>query len=514
MEDTENNPKNTISDQFDLFLNSPAETAPFGSESLEEKIRVPFGPLTGTQNAGIGPFSLEFWTKLKIDLLNKHASNKPFKNWFEAVEFIDTDLGDYGYGLRLRVPSELHKYWLSENVLEELTSEIAQLYRGPFRVEFIVSGAAQASSHYSTPTSGNIETAPASEIVETSSSSGNLYLNPNYTFGTFVVGRNNEFAHAACFNVAERPGSGYNPLFICGPTGMGKTHLLNAVGNHIRDKFPQMRICYLSAERFLNECISGIRRNTMDKFRLRYRERCDVLLIDDIQTLGRGEAVQDEFFHTLNDFFETRRQVIVASDRMPNDIHGLEDRIQSRLQWGLIADIQVSDMETRLAILRYKAEKKGVRLPDDVANYIASISKKSIRELEGNLNRVTIHMELYGGHLGLEVAKKALMAQASQLDTLTPDQIQKMVADVFNVKILDLKSKSRGRPLVTARQTAMVLMKNYLNQSVTDIGRFFNKDHSTVINALQRIENQRLEDRNLDNVIKNLESRIHNILGL
>jgi chromosomal replication initiator protein len=216
----------------------------------------------------------------------------------------------------------------------------------------------------------------------------------------------------------------------------------------------------------------------------------------------------------LNDFFETRRQVVVASDRMPNDIQGLEDRIQSRLQWGLIADIQVSDMETRLAILRYKAEKKGIRLPDDVAHYIASISKKSIRELEGNLNRVTIHMELYGGHLSLEVAKKALVAQASQLDTLTPDQVQKMVADVFNVKVLDLKSKSRGRPLVTARQTAMFLIKNYLNQSVTDIGRFFNKDHSTVINALQRIENQRLEDRNLDNIIKNLESRIHNILGL
>jgi chromosomal replication initiator protein len=506
MEDTENRGP----DQFDLFLN-PVAREPEVSNS--DKVRIPFGPITDSPIVNQSPLNIEFWEKLKAGLLDKHASNKPFKNWFEAVEFVSVDRGDFGYNLRLRVPSELHKYWLSENVLEELNGEIALVYSGSFRVEFVVSGNAPTSNYHSVSSGASPEALTTPEAPEPQTS-GNIYLNPSYTFGTFVVGRNNEFAHAACFNVAERPGSGYNPLFICGPTGMGKTHLLNAVGNHIREKFPQMRICYLSAERFLNECISGIRRNTMDKFRLRYRERCDVLLIDDIQTLGRGEAVQDEFFHTLNDFFETRRQVIVASDRMPNDIQGLEDRIQSRLQWGLIADIQVSDMETRLAILRYKAEKRGVRLPDDVAHYIASISKKSIRELEGNLNRVTIHMELYGGQLSLDVAKRALVAQTSQLDTLTTEQVQKMVADVFNVKVLDLKSKSRGRPLVTARQVAMFLIKNYLNQSVTDIGRSFNKDHSTVINALQRITNQRLEDRNLDNVIKNLESRIHNILGL
>jgi chromosomal replication initiator protein len=275
-----------------------------------------------------------------------------------------------------------------------------------------------------------------------------------------------------------------------------------------------MRIIYTSAEKFLNECISGIRRNTMDKFRLRYRERCDVLLIDDIQTLARGEAVQDEFFHTLNDFFESKRQVVVASDRMPNDIHGLEDRIRSRLQWGLIADIQVSDMETRLAILRYKAERQAIRLPDEVAHFIAGISKKSIRELEGNLNRMIIFTELRGVAISLEVAKNVFSSFSQEQESISSSEIQKMVAEAFNVKVPDLKSKNRSEPLVTARQIAMYLIKKYLDQPVTEIGRSFNKDHSTVINALRRITNQRVEKKELDTVINNLETRINNILGL
>ena len=260
-------------------------------------------------------------------------------------------------------------------------------------------------------------------------------LNTDYTFSTFVVGRNNEFAHAASFSIAENPGKeNYNPLFICGPTGMGKTHLLNAVGNHIRVNFPHLRILYVSAERFLNECISSIRRNEMDKFRLRYRDKCDVLLMDDIQILGRGEAVQEEFFHTLNDFFEKDQQVIVASDRMPKDIKGLEDRIRTRLEWGLIADIQMPDIETRVAILKYKSERRNIMLPNEVVSYVARISKRSIRELEGNLNKVKMFSELQGLPIGLDLAKRVLSTH-DDIATITIDDIQKLVSDHYKVRV-------------------------------------------------------------------------------
>lgn len=454
----------------------------------------------------------EFWNLIKSSIKAKQPSNKPLETWFAPVDLHSVELLEFGYNIRLSVPTPLHEYWLTENLLEDIKTEIAKHMRSPFRLEFVVVGIPNHTpSHETVTKSADAPTHVEAEVADPNSRDK---LNSNYTFGTFVVGRNNEFAHAACFNVAERPGGSYNPLFICGPTGMGKTHLLNGVGNHIRDKNPGMRIIYTSAEKFLNECISGIRRNTMDKFRIRYRERCDVLLIDDIQTLARGEAVQDEFFHTLNDFFESKRQVVVASDRMPNDIQGLEDRIRSRLQWGLIADIQVSDMETRLAILRYKAERQGIRLPDEVAHFIAGISKKSIRELEGNLNRMIIFTELRGVPISLEVAKNVFSSYTLDQETITSSEIQKMVAEAFNVKVPDLKSRNRAEPLVTARQIAMYLIKKYLDQPVTEIGRSFNKDHSTVINALRRITNQRTEKKELDSAINNLETRINNILGL
>jgi len=341
------------------------------------------------------------------------------------------------------------------------------------------------------------------------------FLNPEYVFSSFVVGRNNEFAHAASFRVAEQPGAdGYNPLFICGPTGMGKTHLLQAVGNHIRMANPHLRICYISAERFLNDCISSIRRKEMDKFRVRYREQCDILLMDDIQVFGRGEAVQEEFFHTLNDSFEKGRQVVVASDRMPKDIKGLEDRIRTRLEWGLIADIQMPDIETRVAILRYKAERREMRISDDVVSYIARISKRSIRELEGNLNKVKMFSELQGLSIDLDLAKRVL-ATHDDTATITVEDVQRLAADHFRVRIVDLKSQNRSKPLVVARQVAMYLIKKYLGKSLVEIGRAFGgKDHTTVINAIKRIESQLQKDSDLKKDVEELQDRIHNLTGV
>ncbi|MCB0350501.1 MAG: ATP-binding protein, partial [Bdellovibrionales bacterium] len=274
--------------------------------------------------------------------------------WFNPTQLIDIEVSPEGHVIKLSVPTALHQYWISQNLLETISTEISGVYSHPFHIELVVvKQEAEEAPLISEP--------PAPLTIKDPSVNTNNFghnrdtLNPEYTFSTFVVGRNNEFAHAVSHSIANNPGAeNYNPLFICGPTGMGKTHLLNAVGNHVKEKYPNLVICYCSAERFLNECISSIRRNEMHKFRQKYRDKCHVLLMDDIQILGRGEAVQEEFFHTLNDFFEKGQQVIVASDRMPKDINGLEDRIRTRLEWGLIADIQMPDLETRVAILRYK----------------------------------------------------------------------------------------------------------------------------------------------------------------
>lgn len=444
--------------------------------------------------------------------------------WFEPTSLVQVEDRTSGRCFTLGVPTELHKFWISQNLLERICSEISALYQNPFQIELVVTGhghvfnAADEIS-ISSPSMSTDQVTGTSEpepgVAGSSMGSHRDMLNADYTFSTFVVGRNNEFAHAACFSIAENPGKeNYNPLFICGPTGMGKTHLLNAVGNHIRTSFPHLRILYVSAERFLNECISSIRRNEMDRFRNRYRDKCDVLLMDDIQVLGRGEAVQEEFFHTLNDFFEKDQQVVVASDRMPKDIKGLEDRIRTRLEWGLIADIQMPDIETRVAILKYKAERKNIMLNSDVVGHVARISKRSIRELEGNLNKVKMFSELQGLPIDLELAKRVLSTH-DDVATITIDDIQKLVADHYKVRVPDLKSKTRTKPLVTARQVAMFLVKKHLDRSLVDIGRSFGgKDHTTVMNALRRIEDQLNKDSEIKRDIEELEGRIHNITGV
>ena len=466
----------------------------------------------------------EFWLRIKDTLKAKNQNNKLVHMWFEPTTLIGVDDRPTGRCFILGVPSELHKFWISQNLLDRICSEISAMYQAPFQIELMVTG--QESTVDMPETSTLAPERPSSSALTKATDvdagmSGGAFgshrdmLNADYTFSTFVVGRNNEFAHAASFSIAESPGKeNYNPLFICGPTGMGKTHLLNAVGNNIRQKFPHLRILYVSAERFLNECISSIRRQEMDRFRIRYRDQCEVLLMDDIQVLGRGEAVQEEFFHTLNDFFEKDQQVIVASDRMPKDIKGLEDRIRTRLEWGLIADIQMPDIETRVAILKYKAERKNMLLGNEVIGHVARISKRSIRELEGNLNKIKMFSELQGLPINIDLAKRVLSTH-DDVATITIEDIQKLVADHYQVRMPDLKSKTRTKPLVTARQVAMFLVKKHLDKSLVDIGRSFGgKDHTTVMNALRRIEDQINKDSEIKRDLEDLEGRIHNITGV
>lgn len=455
---------------------------------------------------------------------SRNDNNKLLDTWLDPIEYMSTTGSTERPRLILGVPNALHQYFVIENLQDKIYAEISDTYQRPFEVEFTISGN-KVNSHIETSSMpeeimGGTEIlqaqlARAQNIQVNQPRPGADSLNSELTFSTFVVGKNSEFAHAASYNVARNPGADdYNPLYIYGPVGMGKTHLLHAAGNHIRDQYQHLRITYISAERFMNECISAIRRHEMDKFRQKYRENSDILLVDDVQFIARGEAVQEEFFHTVNSFIDSRKQVILASDRMPKDIHGLEDRSRTRLERGLIADITMPDLETRIAILRYKAEKFSMRLPEDVVNYIARISKRSIRELEGNLKKVKMFSELQGLPIDHDLVKKILSHHETQ-STISVEEIMKLVADHFKVRVLDLKSSTRAKPIVIPRQIGMYLIKKFLDKSLVDIGKAFGgKDHTTVMNALVRVKNLQSTDQDISKDIEDLEQRIHNITGV
>lgn len=463
-----------------------------------------------------------FWLSIKSKLRETYEHDKLLKSWLAPIEYISTENTNNKEKLILGAPSAIQQYFANENLQEKIYQEILNTYHRPIQIEIIVSkpSGPQVTESTKEEPEQYVPTMPSPRQPSPMITSKDQYktqesLNNEFTFGSFVVGKNSEFAHAACFNVAKNPGTGdYNPLYIYGPVGMGKTHLIHSAGNYIKDNFPHLRVIYLSAERFMNECISSIRRHEMDKFRQKYRENCDIFLVDDVQYIAKGEAVQEEFFHIINAFIDQKKQVILASDRMPKDIHGLEDRSRTRLERGLIADITMPDLETRIAILRYKAEISHVSLSDDVILYIARISKRSIRELEGNLKKVKIFSELQGLSINLELAKKILSNHESQV-SISGEEIQKIVAEYYKIRMVDLKSSSRVKPIVVPRQIAMYLIKNFLDKSLIDIGNFFGgKDHTTVMNAIDRVRNLQATDQDIANDIEELEARIHNITGV
>lgn len=459
------------------------------------------------------------WEKAKINIREKNPSNHILLAWIDQVNFIKIESSVSGQQkIHLSVPSTLCKNRILDN-FTIINEEISNIHEQPLEVEIHIQEhknkeqlqSTSLASHQVKATSSDQHSQLPQENVS-SHSSYKGYLNPTYTFNDFVVGRNSEFAHGACYSVAQSPGRGYNPLFIHGPTGLGKTHLLHATGKYIQENFPNLRIKYLSAEKFLNECVASIRHGKMDQFKRRYREECHVLLMDDIQTLGRGQASQEEFFHTLNSFFENKRQVVVASDCMPKDIKGLEERIQTRLEWGVVADIHMPDIETRIAILKSKAEKMKIHVPNDTFEFIAKISRKSVRELEGNLKKVKLFTELKGLPVSLDAAQNLLANHNSESVPLRTEDIQNMVARHYKIKPMELKSKNRSKPIVTARQVAMFLMKKYLkNKSFVDIGRAFNgRDHSTVIHAIKKIKSNRNYEikKDIESLSRNIESQI------
>ena len=459
-----------------------------------------------------------FWSQVKSTIKSKNGANKLLENWLDPIELIKSEKTEDFIKFTFGVPSQFFFFYVNEHLKDKIANELAQQSETRIEIDFVVTG--KTAQDYNTSLQDVMQNAdqlfhqPA-VVIHPLPPKPIENINEDFTFSTFVVGKNSEFAHAATYNVASNPGTNdYNPLLIYGPSGMGKTHLLNAAANQIRKNFPELRITYISAERFLNECVSAIRRHEMDKFRQKYRENSDVIVVDDVQYIGRGEAVQEEFFHMINSFIEKKKQVVLASDRMPKDIIGLEDRSRTRLERGLIADITMPDLETRLAILRYKAENYNVRLSEDTIQYIAKISKKSIRELEGNLKKIKMFSELQGLSINLELARKVL-AHHENTVTISIEEIQRIVSEYYKIRVTDLKSTSRARPIVVPRQIAMYLIKRFLDKSLVEIGKAFGgKDHTTVINSLDKVEILQNKDPQFKNDIDELVNQIHNVTGL
>ncbi|HEY3347054.1 MAG TPA: chromosomal replication initiator protein DnaA, partial [Nitrospirota bacterium] len=330
-------------------------------------------------------------------------------------------------------------------------------------------------------------------------------INPKYSFSNFVVGPSNQFAHAAALAVAENPARAYNPLFVYGGVGLGKTHLLSAICGYVKERSPKTKVTFLTSEEFTNDLISSIHYNRMNDFRNKYRNT-DVLVIDDIQFIAGKERTQEEFFHTFNTLHEFSKQIIISSDRFPKEMPDMEERLRSRFEWGLIADIQAPDLETKAAIVEKKAMQEGINIPNDVAMFLATNIKSNIRELEGSLIRLGAYASLTGREISLELARTVLRDIITEKEkVMGPDEMIKIVADHFQIKVSELKSKKRTRNFVLPRQVAMYLCRTVAGASLPEVGKFFGgKDHTTVLHACRQIEERRGADIKFDAEVESL----------
>jgi len=423
-----------------------------------------------------------------------------FDTWFTPIhiERIEDSTAQLG------VPNKFFGDWLSQHY-GSLLAEAVSAARGgeETAITFVIS---HKQTSKQLESSGGTTT--TSRQNAGSRSKRGIQLNPKYTFKNFVVGAGNQFANAACMAVAEQPAKAYNPLFIYGDTGLGKTHLLNAIGNYVAER-TDLRIAYLTTEQFTNEVINSIRYDKMMDLRKRYRH-IDMLMIDDIQFLAGKERTQEEFFHTFNALYEAHKQLVLSSDRFPKDMPDIEERLRSRFEWGLIADLQPPDVETRIAILRKKSEDEDVTLPEDVIQFLATTMKSNIRELEGSLVRLGAYASLTGQTITLEMAKSVLRDLiGTKKKIVSMDDIQETVGARFHVKIADLKSRRRSKTLVHPRQIAMYLCRELTDSSYPEIGRQFGgKDHTTIIHACKQVIKARDSDTTLSATLDSLREQI------
>jgi chromosomal replication initiator protein len=432
--------------------------------------------------------------------VNRHS----FYTWFKPTAFIV----DAGETIHVRVPNTLFRDWLTKHYSSVINESLSELNRSQTELSFLTDGEdPPVIVSDEVPVDRIDEPAEPSESP-TAPITGTSGLNPRYTFDTFIVGPSNQFAHAAARAVAEAPSRSYNPLFIYGGVGLGKTHLMHAIGRYVLAHNPGCKLTYISSERFMNEMINAVRYDRTLEFRERYRS-VDVLLVDDIQFLAGKEGTQNEFFHTFNALYDAQKQIVVSSDCPPHEIPTLEERLRSRFEWGLIADIQSPDLETKVAILKKKAEAEAVPLPDNVAIYIAGKIKSNIRELEGSLIRLVAYASLTGSEISLGLAQDVLKNILDHDEkAVTIEIIQKFVADYYQLKTSELKSRNNSKSVAIPRQVAMYLCKTLTHASLPEIGRCFGgKHHSTVIHSIRKIEDLRKRDSTFNTQISNfLES--------
>ena len=440
----------------------------------------------------------ELWNRVLADVGEK-ISQKAYDIWLKPLSLISVRETEFF----LEVPNKFFKDWISENYQNLIKESLSHLTGQQYTIQFIIKESAEEKPQNPKDEEKISIPRPARKTVREDG------LNPNYTFDDFIVGSSNQFAHAAALAVANLPAKNYNPLFIYGGVGLGKTHLLNAIGNQIAETDPSANICYTTSEKFTNELINCLRYEKMTDFRNKYRNK-DALLLDDIQFLGGKERTQEEFFHTFNSLYESHRQIVITSDKLPKDIGGLEERLRSRISWGLIADIQPPDIETKVAILCKKAELFNISLSNEVGLFLASNLGTNIRELEGALTRLRAYSSLTGSEISISMAKETLKDILSDRQKMiTIDIIQKAVAATFNISVLDLKSSKRLKIYSIPRQISMYLCRIMTKSSYPEIGeKFGGKDHSTVIHAVRQVEKKLNEDHDLSSLIEKLKNQL------
>ncbi len=467
-----------------------------------------------------------FWDSF-LRVIRTKLQRESFETWFGSIRFEGIDSGRRL--VRLRAPNQVVQAWVKSNYLSLIHQTFSELSLAGYSIEWIVpqdrsaSSEARTVSSELTPPSRPETQAVASPQSFLSFTQGptaavavarhialDPALNSKYTFDNFVVGSCNQFAHAASVAVAEAPGKTYNPLYLYGGVGLGKTHLMHACGHAIKQRNPHLRVSYLSSERFMNELINSIRYDKTQSFREQYRS-VDVLLIDDIQFMAGKERTQEEFFHTFNTLYEQQKQIVISSDCPPREIPTLEERLHSRFEWGLIADLEPPDLETKVAILKRKAEALGFVIPDEVALFIASRVKNNVRELEGSLIRLVAISSLRGIPVSKDLAKDAIRNIASEEEpgVIAIEQIQKVVAANYKLSVEQLVSKSNSRQVAFPRQIAMYLSKKLTKHSYPEIGRAFGgKHHTTVIHSCEKIKSLSLADAVFQKRLLNLSESL------
>jgi chromosomal replication initiator protein len=432
---------------------------------------------------------MNLWDKILLHS-ERRVNPHSFATWFRPtrLERAEEDR------LVIRVPTRLFKKRLTETYGQLIQAVLTELGRPQLQLEYLCAETQPVAASVALPPQAKLDFDAVAH-----------QLNPRYTFESFIVGASNQFAHAAAMAVADQPSKSYNPLFLYGGVGLGKTHLMQAIGHTLKRRNPSLRLTYISAEKFTNEVIASIRLERMPAFRDRFRNM-DVLMVDDIQFIATRERTQEEFFHTFNALYDQQKQIVISSDCPPKEISSIEERLRSRFEWGLIADIQPPDLETKIAILQKKAESERVQVPDDVAEYIARAIKSNIRELEGALIRLMAYASLTGAIINLPTAQQVLKNIIETQDKkVTIEQIQKRVGEHFGLRAQDLKVRSNSKQIAFPRQVAMFLVKQLTSASLPEIGRQFGgKHHTTVLHSINKIEMLRQSDKDLNKTINRL----------